>query len=76
MKQVKTHSINDMFIWNDVEISELEISKGNGNRQMMKDKIHRHLCYMFELAYALTVEPSKNISKSAGCEWQTHYYGK
>ena len=42
----------------------------------MKDKKYWHLYYMFELAYTLAIEPSKNISNSAGCEWQTHYYGK
>ena len=68
MKQVKTHSINDMFLCNDVETSELEILKGNGKIKMMKDKKYHHLCYMFELAYALAIEPSKNISKSTGSE--------
>ena len=68
MKRVKTHSINDTFLWNGVETSELEILKGNRNRQMMKDRKYCHLCYMFELAYALAIKPFKNISKSAGCE--------
>ena len=64
------------FHWNDVENSELGSLNGNGNRQRLNHNKYRYLCYIFETAYALAIEPSKNISSSAGCEWQLQFYGK
>ena len=46
MKRVKIHSINDMFFWNSVETSELEILKGNRNRQIMTDKMSSLMLYV------------------------------
>ena len=69
-------NILNLFDWNGIENKELGCLKGNSNRQTIDDKKYRHLCYMFELAYALAIEPSKNISTSAGCEWQIGYFGR
>ena len=76
MRRTNKYNIIHLFDWNEIENKELGCLKGNSNRQTIDDKRYRHLCYMFELAYALAIEPSKNISTSAGCEWQTGYFGK
>ena len=76
MRKANIVNIIDMFSWNQIEESELSKLKGNASRQSSNDKKYRHLCYMFELAYALAIEPSKNISSSAGCEWQTGFFGR
>ena len=76
MKRSNICNITKLFEWNIIESHELEFLNGNGKRQSQTDKEYRHLCYMFELAYALAIEPSKNISSNPGCEWQTQYYGK
>ena len=67
MKRVNTDTIVSMFEWNDVELSQLDSLKGNAERINLKDKKYRHSCYMFELTYALVIEPNKNISSSTGC---------
>ena len=43
---------------------------------MTNDKKHKHLCCVFELSYVLQMDPNKNISSGASCEWQTGYFGK
>ena len=75
MKRNMMDDLVNMFTWNNVEINELTMLQGNGNRQSLSAKKYRHLCYMFELAYALAIDPNKNISLSAGCEWQTGHFG-
>ena len=41
---------------------------------LLKIEKYRHMCYMFELAYALCIAPEKNISSNPGCEWQLRFY--
>lgn len=76
MKKDKMKELVELFDWNVLEVKELNDLKGNGNRQGLNQKKYRHLCYLFELAYALAMEPRKNISTNPGCEWQLQYYGK
>ena len=76
MKKTNMTSVISCFNWNDNEIKELTLLKGSGNRHSLEQKKYKHLCYMFELAYALAIDPVKNISCNAGCEWQLQYYGK
>ena len=73
-RNMKTELVK-LFDWNYVETNELTMLNGNGNRKSMDDKKYRHLCYMFELAYALAIDPNKNVSSSAGCEWQMGHFG-
>ena len=55
---------------------ELELLSISGKNQTLEDKKYRHLCYMFEKAYGLEVEPHRNISNNPGCEWQLRFYGE
>ena len=75
IKKTNMTSVVSCFNWNEKEKSELMLLKGCGNRNSLEQKMYKHLCYMFELAYALAIDPAKNISCNAGCEWQMQYYG-
>ena len=76
IKKANMTSVISCFNWNGSERKELSLLKGSGNRHSLQEKMYKHLCYMFELAYALAIDPVKNISCNAGCEWQLQYYGK
>ena len=74
----KTHLTNiiSLFQWSDVEEIELNILMGSGSRNTTNQKKYRHLCYLFECAYALAIEPRRNISGNPSCEWQLRFYGR
>ena len=74
---LKNISKSSNVLFNTIEKvkSELMLLKGCGNRNSLEQKMYKHLCYMFELAYALSIDHAKNISCNAGCEWQLQYYG-
>ena len=76
MKKDNIKNLIKLFEWNDLEVRELNVLKRNGNRQGLCDKKYRYLCYIFEIVYALAMEPRKNIYGNPGCEWQLQYYGK
>ena len=62
MKRKNKEQLVSMFQWNHIELGQLISLTGTAGRTSLIDKQYRHLCYMFELAYALAIEPSKNIS--------------
>ena len=64
-----------LFEWTRVECDELSLLQSAATRNELEDKKYRHLCYLFECAYALSIEPRRNISVNPGCEWQLKYYG-
>ena len=67
--------INNLFEWSEQEIKELSQLKGVAIRDSIADKRYKHICYLFEEAYALAIEPRRNISGNPGCEWQLKYFG-
>ena len=68
-------TINELFDWSEEELLGLQHLKGVATRVTMGDKKYKHLCYLFEAAYALALEPRRNISGNPGCEWQLNYFG-
>jgi hypothetical protein len=38
--------------------------------------INMAVCFMFELFFAVELEPSKNITNNPTCEWQLRLYSK
>ena len=68
-------TINQLFDWSDEELVGLQHLKGVATRDTIGDKKYKHLCYLFEAAYALALEPRRNISGNPGCEWQLNYFG-
>ena len=53
-----------MFVWSDRTIKMLEKTKMNGH-SMESKKLVLVAC-LFEIYYDLLIDPSKNVSKSAG----------
>ena len=68
--------IVDQFEWCDFELKGLTELCGSGSRTSLIQKKYRHLCYLFESAYALAIEQRRNISGNPGFEWQLKFYGK
>ena len=63
----------NLFIWNEKECEELDKLVLKGQRQYLDCKKYKHILNMFEVAYNLAIEPSKNLSAEAACSWQTGY---
>ena len=67
------NNVLSLFDWTDEEEKHLkDLSMCGGNQNSKK---YKHLCYLCELAYALCISLSNNISSNPGCEWQLRYYG-
>ena len=75
MTKLNLTSVIELFAWSDVEVSEVTPLKGAVSWSSLEMKQYRHICYIFECAYALAIEPRRNISENPGCEWQLKYYG-
>ena len=73
--RAKKDEINALFHWSKSEELELEILSGSGKHQP-RGQTYRHLCYIFETAYGLALDPRRNISSNPGCEWQLRFYGE
>ena len=71
----RTTDVVGLFDWTTVECYELSLLQSAATRNGLEDKKYRHICYLFECAYALSIEPRRNISSNPGCEWQLKYYG-
>ena len=72
----KLTSINALLTWSDEELTGLNNLKGVASRNTLADKKYKHICYLFELAYALAIESRRNISGNPGCEWQLGYFDR
>ena len=68
--------ITAWFSWSAYEVEQLVLLAGVGGMASLQDKQYRHLCYVFENAYALSLDQDSNISSNPGFEWQLGYYGK
>ena len=67
-------SITKLFNWSPIEYEDLNSLQSATTKNTLPDKKYRHLCYLFECAYALAIDPRCNISDNPGCEWQLKYY--
>ena len=67
-KRNKKEEINALFHWSKSEESELDRLSLTRKYQSLDDKKYRRLCYMFETAYGLALEPRRDISSNPGCE--------
>jgi hypothetical protein len=69
--------IVNLFDWNNGKVKELEkLTAVSESRNALVDKKHRHLVYLSELLYAVSIDLKDNISSNPGCEWQLKYFGK
>ena len=64
-----------LFTWTPEEINALSSLKSFGTNASIIDKQYRHICYLCEAMYALSINQLRNISGNPSCEWQLGYYG-
>ena len=74
-KELMEYIVN-WFNWSEYEVEQLGLLAGVGGMDSIEEKKYRHLCYLFENAYALSLNQDNNISTNPGFEWQLGYYGK
>ena len=67
-------TIISLFDWSVEGIVELHELKGTGTNISIIDKQYRHICYICETMYTLSIDQNKNISSNPGCKWQLGYY--
>ena len=72
----KMNEIVGLFGWNEEKVFELDKLTVVSTRDTMTDKKYRHICYLCESVYALSVRGDMNISTNPGFEWQLRFYGK
>ena len=61
-------AVVSLFDWSVEETIELHKLKVVGTNTSMIDKQYRHICYLCETMYALSIDQNKNISGNPGCE--------
>ena len=76
LRKDSLEDIVNQFEWSNVELKGLSNLCGSGSRTSLIQKKYRHLCYLFESAYALVIEQRINISGNPGFEWQLNFYGR
>ena len=64
----------ELFYWSFEELKGFNILKAVATRDTLDDKTYKHICYLFESAYALDIEPRRNILGNPGCEWQLNHF--
>ena len=65
MTQGNLMSVIQLFASLDIEVSELTAPKDSASLNSLEIKQCRHIYYyyLFEFAYALSIEPRRNLSK-------------
>ena len=67
----------DLFDWTVSESNQLaKLSVKGMTNPSLQYKKYRHLCYLFELTYAVALAPQANITQNPTCEWQLGWFGK
>jgi hypothetical protein len=70
------NQIVNLFDWSDKEKRYLEnLSQGARGGLSLQSKQYKHLCYLFETAFAVAIEPNMNVTQNPTCEWQLKWYG-
>jgi len=76
LEKGKMKQINDLFEFGEGELAELEKLCCNlGGTGTTNFRKYKHLCYLFELMYAVAIAPELNVTMNPSCEWQLKYFG-
>jgi hypothetical protein len=77
MRKCDANRIMWLLNWTEIdEVMSTQLpyrSEGGGR---LASKKYKHVCFMFELFFAVALEPSKNITNNPTCEWQRRLYSK
>ena len=65
-------SVVELFDCSAVELNELRHLVASEQRKIDVETKYRHSCCMFEMTYALAIEPRRNSSSNPGCEWKNN----
>ena len=68
----------DILVLFDNEISELEKLSwkgGSGKPDTLENRKYRHLAYLFEAVYAVSIAPGVNTTQNPTGEWEFKHYG-
>ena len=77
MKKSDRSKVLQLFQWTEIDEAHLNsLSYGDNRGGTLDFKKYKHICYMFELFFALAIEPSRNITENPTCEWQLRLYSK
>ena len=66
-----------LFDWTDEEEDELKKLSWNksSHPDTMENSKYKHLTYLFEATYAVSIVPSENVTENPTSEWELKYYG-
>ena len=71
MRKAEKRKILELFQWTEADRNSIEgLKYGANSAGTLVDKQYKHLCYMLELFFAVSVEPGKNLTSNPTCEWQ------
>jgi hypothetical protein len=57
-------------------LTQLSYRSEDAGQSLASKKYNKHVCFMFELFFAVSLEPSKNMTHNLTCEWQLRLYSK
>ena len=63
-------SIVNLFDIVEEHLKEMEQLKGYGIIQSIVEKKYKHIVYIYELVYTISISQYTNVSKKPGCKWQ------
>ena len=70
-------AVVDLFQWTDIDEAHLSNLKyGDNQGGHLGDKKFKHICYMFELFFAICIDPARNTTENPTCEWQLRLYSQ
>ena len=76
MERTKRDEIIALFNWDEDEENELKkLSWTSCWPDNLENRKYKHLTYLFEATYAISVTPSFNITQNTTSEWELRYYG-
>ena len=76
MERTKRDEIIALFNWDEEEENELKkLSWKSSWPDNLQNRKYRHLTYLFEAIYAVSITPSLNLTQNPTSEWELRYYG-
>lgn len=77
MRKCDRARVLQLFSWTSIDEAHLgDLPYGDRRGGTLDFKKYKHICFMFELFFAVALEPSKNITENPTCEWQLRLYSK
>lgn len=71
MRKADNSKILQLFQWTEADKTNIDgLKYGDNAAGTLPFKQYKHLCYMFELFFAVSVDPGKNLTSNPTCEWQ------